>query len=195
MKDDVDDNELLQAYKNGDVEALGKLVEHYRRPLYGFILRMQKNPTEADEIFQEVWLRAVRNLDRYEQKRFLSWLFRIAHNLIIDRARKRKPDYSLDDPGDANLPLGERIAADQRGPTTNTFAIDLGARIREAVEVLPPDQREVFLLRTENHLPFKEIATIQEVSINTALARMQYALAKLRIELADTYDEVSEENP
>lgn len=178
----------LAEYRAGRVEALGALVEHYRRPLFGFIAKMMEGHADAEEIFQEVWVRALSNLHRYREDRFLSWLFRIAHNLVIDRARRGKRLVELDRPqDDEGGSLQERLAAPARGPDDDAHARDLGRHIAAAVAKLPDEQREVFLMRTEGELPFKEIARIQGVSINTALARMQYALQKLREDLRDDY--------
>ena len=178
----------LAEYRAGNTSALDKLVEHYRRPLYGFILRMTEGRDDAEEIFQEVWFRAIRKLDSYKSKKFLSWLFRIAHNLIIDRVRKRKPDHSLQEQyNDEGLSLEERIESPGLDPADKTGDLDLGRRIKAAVLELPDEQREVFLMRTEANLPFKDIAKIQGTSINTALARMQYALTKLREHLKEDY--------
>ena len=201
-------SEWLQAYRNGDVEALGNLVEHTRRPLYGFILRMTSSQHEAEEVFQDVWLRAVKNIMKFDaqhftthasgkssasensdrvEKKFLSWLFRIAHNRVIDRVRKRKPDFNLEDHREDQADWHERLEAPALLPDHIASTRDLGNRIRDAVGTLPESQREVFLLRTDADLSFKEIARIQETSINTALARMQYALAKLRDLLREDY--------
>ena len=186
----------LVEYRHGRVDAMGELVEHYRRPLFGFILRMTEGRQDAEEIFQEVWFRVIRNLNSYQNKKFLSWLFRIAHNLIIDRARKFKPIVEL--------PSGEqgseseietRIPASGLSPALQVEGRDLGRRISMAVSRLPQEQKEVFLMRMEGNLPFKEIAKIQGTSINTALARMQYALAKLREELKIEYRDLSGDQP
>lgn len=179
----------LAEYRRGDVEALGQLVEHYRRPLFGFILKMTEGKGDAEEVFQEVWFRAIRGLDGYHRGKFLSWLFKIAHNLIIDLARKQKPAASLQERHDEDAPaLEERIAAPGFGPAEQTDDRDLGRRVAEAISRLPDEQKEVFLMRSHGELPFKEIAKIQGTSINTALARMQYALAKLKTELEDEYE-------
>lgn len=180
------ENTWLAEYRRGDADALGKLVEHYRRPLFGFILKMTEGREDAEEIFQETWFRAIRGLDRYREKRFLSWLFRIAHNLIIDRARRARPTVEPADSADGD-PVETRIPAPGPGPASEAAGRDLGGRIREAVARLPPEQREVFLMRAEGDLAFKEIARIQETSINTALARMHYAVRKLREELKQDY--------
>ena len=178
----------LAEYRQGRVEALGQLVDHFRRPLYAFISRMMDGHVDADEVFQEVWLRAIKNLDRFNDDKLLSWLFRIAHNLVIDRSRRCKPSASLDAPvHEGDEALGQRVAAPGLTPATVAAGHDMGARIAAAVGRLPVEQREVFLLRMEGDLPFKDIARMQKVSINTALARMQYALAKLREELRDDY--------
>lgn len=178
----------LDLYRDGHVEALGELVEHCRRPLFAFILRMTEGREDAEEIFQEVWYRALRRIDRYQDQNFLSWMFRITHNLIIDRARKKKPDFSLQEGDETHTRLEEKLEAPGLKPPEETHGHELGRKIAAAVSQLPVEQREVFLMRTEGDLPFKDIAAIQECSINTALARMQYALSKLRTELVDDYD-------
>jgi RNA polymerase sigma-70 factor (ECF subfamily) len=183
-------NEWIEDYRKGNVEALSRLVEHFRRPLFGFILKMTEARGDADEIFQEVWFRAIRSFDLYRGKSFLSWLFRIAHNLIIDRSRKDRPMISLENTGDTAGEAWESRIQD-KGLTPEAIASgkDLGERIRAALSNLPPEQREVFYLRMEADRSFKEIASIQGVSINTALARMQYALSRLRKELGSEYQD------
>lgn len=178
----------IAEYRMGRVQALGALVEHYRRPLYSFIAKMMEGHADVDEVFQDVWVRAMANLHRYRDDRFLSWLFRIAHNLVIDRARRGRKWVAMDAPeGDDGNSLQSRLAAPGLSPADRAHAADLGRRIARAVARLPEEQRAVFLMRTEGDLPFKAIARIQDVSINTALARMQYALQKLREELKDDY--------
>ena len=178
------EKQWLAEYRAGQVESLGRLVEHTRRPLYGFIAKMMEGHADADEIFQEVWVRAMRNLHRYREDRFLSWLFRIAHNLVIDRVRKTGRFTSFETAASEDgQPLSERLMEARPTPAQAAVSADLQGVIGEAVGRLPPEQREVFLLRTEGDVPFKEIARIQGVSINTALARMQYAVRKLRSEL------------
>lgn len=193
---DDGDAKLLAAYRKGDVEALGRLVDKYQRPLFGFLVRFAANPGEADEWFQETWVRAIQHMNVFRQQNLLSWLFRIAHNLIIDQSRRRKPDCSLDAPlGDNGLPLADHIPAAISSPAAEAAGHDLGRRIEAAAARLPAEQREVFWLRMAADLPFKEIARIQRCSINTALARMQYALEKLRADLGPVYRELQETGP
>lgn len=190
---DEDDDNLLSEYRAGSTEALGVLVEKYRRPLFGFILRFSEGHEEADEIFQEVWVRAIKHMNRYRQKSLISWLFRIAHNLMIDRIRQRRQTVSFDTPvNEDGLSFGEQLASVQLGPDGETGGRELGLRIAAAAAKLPPEQREVFWLRMQSGLSFKEIAKVQRCSINTALARMQYAVSKLRNELSNEYRELQE---
>jgi RNA polymerase sigma-70 factor (ECF subfamily) len=181
------DSELLSRYRDGDVGALETLVERYRRPLFGYITRMVGPNGDADEVFQEVWFRVIHKVHRYRQKNFPGWLVRIAHNLVIDNARRKRPELVLDRENEAGTAMVARVAAEDRGPDREVQGWETGATIRKAVERLPPEQKEVFLMRVEAELPFKEIAKIQRVSINTALARMQYAVGKLRDALGPEY--------
>jgi RNA polymerase sigma-70 factor (ECF subfamily) len=148
---------------------------------------MTEGRDDADDIFQEVWLKAIRKLDSYRHGNFGGWLVRIARNVVIDRARKRKPDLSLDMENEYGTPHRENLAGKEALPSAKIEAGELGASIAAAVAALPDAQKEVFLMRVRMDLPFKEIARIQHTSINTALARMQYALAKLRPLLSEEY--------
>ena len=177
------EHELVEAYRGGDIQALAELVERYRRPLLSFIIQMTGGQGDADDVHQEVWLRAIRSLGSFENKSFLSWLFRIAHNLVIDRSRSSRKFVSLEAEAAEGGALEDYLPAKGRSPDEEAACRDLGTRVRQLVGNLPAEQKEVFVMRTEGGLPFREIARIQRVSINTALARMQYALAKLRKEL------------
>ncbi|MBT3294809.1 MAG: sigma-70 family RNA polymerase sigma factor [Verrucomicrobia bacterium] len=183
-----DDHQLIDQYRGGDVDALSELVEKYRRPLFGFILNMTEGHGDADEVFQETWFRAIRKLDSYRQKNFMGWLMRIARNLIIDRHRRKRPSVSLDaTQAETGLPLME-LADTAAGPGAQAISGDAVGTVARAVATLPLEQKEVFLMRLQAGLGFKAIAKAQGVSINTALARMQYALAKLRPLLQDEYN-------
>jgi RNA polymerase sigma-70 factor, ECF subfamily len=184
---DLNDTELLRRYRHGDVAALESLVEKYRRPLYGFIYNMTGGQDDADEIFQEVWCRVIAKFSLYRPDNFFGWLVRIARNLVIDRVRRRKDVVSLDAATPDGGTLADVLSDGNRGPGQAAAAGELGRSIQAAVNTLPPEQKEVFVLRVQAGMAFKEIAVVQKVSINTALARMQYALAKLRPLLARDY--------
>jgi RNA polymerase sigma-70 factor (ECF subfamily) len=184
------DSQLVTRYRRGQVDALEWLVERYRRSLFGFIYNMTRGREEAEEVFQEVWFRAIRKIDMYREDNFCGWLIRIAHNMVIDRSRRRKPDVSLDEEKEDGTGLLGKIAAKEADPGSRAVAGDTANRIARAVATLPSEQKEVFLMRVQADLSFKEIAKAQKVSINTALARMQYALSKLRIVLREDYEEL-----
>ena len=184
---DVSDQELLTQYRAGDTQALECLVTRYQRQLYGFILNMASQE-DADEVFQEVWFRALKKQQSYRHGNFLGWLMRIAHNLVIDRARRRKGKVSYE----ALTEEGVQVESDEPRAAdaldmTELEASELGQKIESAVATLPQEQREVFVLRMQADLSFKEIAKIQKVSINTALGRMHYAVQKLRPLLREDY--------
>ncbi len=192
---DQTDTDCIKAYLGGDANALEPMVEKYKRPLYSFILKMTEGREDTDEIFQETWFRALKNIHKFQHKNFLNWLFRIAHNLVIDRARRNKKNVSLQNAfggEDEGQSLEDRLAAPGISPAEEVGGTGLGERIDRAVEMLSPEQREVFLMRMYANTSFKEIAKIQKCSINTCLARMQYALTKLRSMLREEYDELQE---
>ena len=186
------DMECIRSYLNGDSNALTPLVQNYRRPLFAFILKMTEGREDADEIFQETWFRAIKSLPRFKQKNFLSWLFRIAHNLIIDRARRAKRNISMQTSGSREeaATLEDRLADGALLPDQRLEGNQLGEEIRSALTKLSPEQQEVFVLRMYSGLSFKEISAIQNCSINTSLARMQYALTKMRSMLKERYEEL-----
>lgn len=188
---EVSDRELLNRYRDGQISALEGLIAKYRKPLFGFIINMSQGRDDADEIFQEVWLRVIRRQTTYEHGNFCGWLVQIARNVIIDRVRRRKFDLSLDEENEDGSSLGKVIAGNEPEPSARLVSQDLGERISKAVNMLSPEQKEVFLMRVQAGLSFKEIAGIQKVSINTALARMQYALSKLRTVLEKDYEELN----
>jgi RNA polymerase sigma-70 factor (ECF subfamily) len=185
MRSEQNEQPWIIAAQQGDAQALEQLVEHFRRPLFAFILNMMPPFGDPEEIFQEVWLRVLKNFHRYRDKNFCGWLFRIARNCLIDRIRKEQRFLAPADP-EGNDPVASY--PDHRpDPGQAAGHAELGRRIRDALGELSPEQREVFLMRSEAGLSFREIARIQETSLNTALSRMHYALQKLRPLLIEDY--------
>lgn len=176
------DQELIRSYLGGNAQAFDLLYERYRQPLYGYLQNLLRGEkANADDIFQRTWLKAIDNLHRYENReKFSAWLMRIAYNQTIDlfRAGKRRAESEFDEKFEAILPAAESFA-----PDSNIQNRELADAIQEAIQTLSPEIRAVFLMRCEN-ISFKEIAVIQKCSINTCLARMQYALKKLRTQLS-----------
>ena len=179
FSEEPSDKELIAAFAGGDDAAFEMLYHRYRKQLYGFLSNLiSGNPAEVDEVFEETWLRVIEKLPKYrDEGRFSAWLFRVARNLFIDRFRKRQL------PG-GRVELDAEEAPEIPGPVSMEpdRDLDLGdvnEVIAKAVAQLPPEQREVFLLR-QQELAFREIAVIQQCSINTVLGRMQYAIRSLR---------------
>ena len=190
------DRELIQRYRKGDLEAFDTLIKRYEKPLFNFIYRLIGNKATAEDIFQEVFLRAIKGLSKYRhQKKFSSWLYRIAHNLIIDTVRKEKREKIIsletkvnESQGESRL-LKDTIPDKRYLPHHHLERKELRKRLEEALESLPFEQRQVFILREQAQLPFKEIASLLNCSLSTALGRMRYALKNLRSQLREEYEE------
>jgi len=176
------DQELLSEIINGSNAALEMLIKRHERKVYTYILMMVRKPHLAEDLMQETFVKVIRSLKegRYsENNRFQSWLMRIAHNLVIDHFRHEKQyrEISNDDyPVDLfNTPRFAEMNVEQ------TMVFDrVLTEVRMLIDQLPEDQREVIMLRYYADLSFKEIADLTNVSINTALGRMRYALINLR---------------
>ncbi len=181
-------------YRDGDVRAFEVLVTRHRRPVYNFIFRFVRDAAQAEDLLQETFLRLIKGADAYEkQAKFTTWLYTIARNLCVDASRrgKHRKAASLDAPingEEDGAALIDLVAGG--GPAVDRQAIsrELAVRIRRAVEALPDEQREIFLLREVNDLQFNEIAEIVGVPENTVKSRMRYALEKLREALEEYRD-------
>lgn len=191
------DEALMIRYQRGDRAAFAALVRRHQTALYNFALRHLRTPEVAQDVVQEAFLRVVSNAQEFKHEaRFTTWLYTITRNLCIDQIRKRalRKHPSLDesrksDEGDGPS-LGEQTADVKANVEREATATQLRARIAEAVETLPEDQREVFLMREVSNLPFKEIAEITGVPENTVKSRMRYALERLQEALSE-YEEYS----
>lgn len=178
------DELLLSAYREGDGEAFEALLRRYRAPLFNVVLRSVRDRGRAEEIYQDVWLKVIERCDDFRgDAKFSTWLYTIARNLCIDHQRKMKfrAHASLEaTPPGAGATLGERVA--NPGPATDVLAAGrlMQDRIADAVEALPDEQREVFLLRHLQGLAFQEISEVVGVPANTVKSRMRYALERLQ---------------
>ena len=178
--EELEDHELIRRYLAGDETAFETLYARHRKRLYGYLNGLLPGQTaEADEVFQLTWIRVVDQLKNYrDQGCFPAWLFRLARNLLIDRVRRSRREGFLTELDREDVP--ELPAGPGAEPWRSMDESDLGRAIRAAVAELPDAQREVFLMRSSEEMPFREIARLQGCSINTVLARMQYALKHLR---------------
>jgi len=176
------DNELVDKFVSGDVSGLELLINRYRKQVYTYIFLLVKNQHLAEDIFQDTFIKVIKSLDdgKYRDNgKFLAWVLRIAHNLVIDHYRKEKQlnvssreDFGMD------ILNSHRFAA--RPAEDSIIDRQIRKDIRELVDSLPEEQKEVLILRQYCELSFKEIAEHTNVSINTALGRMRYALINLR---------------
>ena len=190
------DEVLLARYRRGDTAAFKEIVRRHQRGLFNFALRQVHVPSTAEDIVQEVFVRVVQSVDSFkEEARFTTWAYTIARNLCIDHLRKKahRRHASLDAPGaegedGEGAPLGERVAASGAGADRVAIGKQLQGHIKAAVDKLPDDQREVFLMRQVGELPFKDIAEVVGVSENTVKSRMRYALERLQAALAEFED-------
>lgn len=180
-----DDALLLSAFAQGDAVAFEVLLARHQRPVFNFLLRSVRDQARAEDLLQEVFLRVIQNADQFQRNaKFTTWMYAIARNLCVDHARKmtHRRHASLDagSLGDDAAPLHERIAS--AAPTTEDLAAapSLREKIAIAVEALPEEQREVFLLRQLQGLAFSDIASVVGVSENTIKSRMRYALERLQ---------------
>ena len=190
---DMADEQLMLAYAGGDVAAFEVLVKRHERALFNFILRSVGRRDVAEELLQEAFLRIVKSASRYQETaKFTTWAYTIARNLCIDRARKyqKRKEYSL------NKAVGGE--GDDGGATFQDNLVDEKAdagsmnlekkqfleKLKAALEELPDEQREVFVMREFSGLKFREIADVLDIPVPTVKSRMRYALQALRGHLA-----------
>ena len=176
------DNELIGKFVSGDGNGLEELINRYRKQIYTYIFLLVKNQHLAEDIFQDTFIKVIKSLDEGKYRdngKFLAWVLRIAHNLVIDHYRKEKQlnassreDFGMD------ILNSQKYAV--RPAEDNIIDRQIRKDIRELVDSLPIEQKEVLILRQYCELSFKEIAEHTNVSINTALGRMRYALINLR---------------
>lgn len=172
---------LVREYASGNEWALAQLIERHKSRIYSFIFSKVKDRDLSDDIFQETFIKVINTIkkDNYnEEGKFLPWVMRISHNLVIDHFRKQnKVTFQRDQEDfsifgkimDTGMNVENRMIADQ-----------IEDDLHQLVQKLPKDQQEIIRLRMYDDLSFKEIADLQDISINTALGRMRYAIINLR---------------
>ncbi|HJC26252.1 sigma-70 family RNA polymerase sigma factor [uncultured Alistipes sp.] len=178
----LSDQVLLNNYLSGDRSAISSLIERHSRRVKDYIHMMVKDRDIAEDIFQETFIKAVRVIDegRYSDNgKFLSWILRIAHNQVIDYFRAQRQNKSVTE-ADAGYDMLGTLRFAERTVEDSMVSDQIERDVRALVELLPAEQREVVMLRYFSGLSFKDIAEQTEVSINTALGRMRYALINLR---------------
>jgi RNA polymerase sigma-70 factor (ECF subfamily) len=182
MAPDPDDASLMLRYRDGDASAFDALYARHKGPLYRYLRRQCRHDATADELFQEVWTRIIAARHRYlPSARFTTWMYLIAHNCYVDQLRRelRRAETAMAEPLDP-----EQVATEARDePEQLASGQQQAARLREALDRLPPEQREAILLREEAGLSLEDIAAVTGVSTETAKSRLRYGITKLRATL------------
>ncbi|MCF2873092.1 MULTISPECIES: RNA polymerase sigma factor [Tenacibaculum] len=180
-KNDVSDSVLVKNYINGKELAIELLIKRHQQRLYSFIYSKIQDRDTTEDIFQDTFIKVIRTLKRgsyNEEGKFLPWVMRIAHNLIIDYFRKsnRMPTFNNTDDFDIFSVLSDGTLNAENQIIKEQILSD----VKDLVEELPEEQKEVLKMRIYNDMSFNEISENTGVSINTALGRMRYALINLR---------------
>lgn len=175
-----DDATLMLRYRKGDVRAFEMLYERHKGPLYRYLNRLCRSPEVANDLFQEVWSKVIASRERYEVRaRFTTFLFHIAHNCAIDHFRRAgRPQEKAAQDVDA---LADELSGpSHESPDAALAEAQLRADFKRALDELPAEQRDVFLLYEETGLGLEDIGRITGVAMETAKSRLRYALGKLR---------------
>jgi len=178
----LSDNELVQRFIGGDQYSLEILIKRHKGRVFSYILLIVKKQELAEDIFQETFIKVIRSLKRgkyIENGKFVSWVLRISHNLIIDHFRKEKLKGTVsNDSLDIDIFNSQKFSEDTiEDQMINSQIL---SEVKDLIKELPDDQQQVIIMRHYLDLSFKEIAEQTDVSINTALGRMRYALINLR---------------
>jgi len=175
----VDDQDIAAGIRTQDGEAFRGLVERHGPGLYSFLLYRLGNRADADDAYAEVLMKVWQNAQRYQEVgRLKAWLFTIAHRTALDRLRRHDPPALSEE-------LEKTAASAEAGPDRLAESRQIEERFQKGLAGLPEEQREVFLMREYGGLSFAEIARTLDCPLGTALARMRYAVLKLRRDLEE----------
>ncbi len=179
---EISDKELVGSYLNGNHTSVEKLINRHQGRVFAYILMLVKDRQLADDIFQDTFIKVIKTLKSgsyKEEGKFIQWTMRIAHNLIIDHFRKSKRLPVVDNNND-NYDLMDNLSLADASIEEQMITDQIHDDLRKLIEFLPDEQREVLYLRLYAEMSFKDIADLTNVSINTALGRMRYALINMR---------------
>ena len=178
----LNDNDLVHNFVNGDYNSIEVLINRHKNRVYSYILLIVKNQDLAQDIFQDTFIKVIRSLKHgkyVENGKFISWVLRIAHNLIIDHFRREKQNNTISNDSFENDIFNSQKFSDENVEDQMVMNQIL-FEVKELIRELPEDQQQVIYMRHYMGMSFKEIAEQTDVSINTALGRMRYALINLR---------------
>lgn len=177
------DEKLMVAYARGDLRAFDTLYARSRGMLYRYILRSVADRAVADELFQETWSRLIAARERYRiEAKFTTWLLQIAHNLVVDHFRRSRPQAGAEE---TETVMRELDAPESDRPDRALSDFEERRRLQVALDALPTEQREAFVLRMESGLGLAEIAQLTGTGQETVKSRLRYAFAKIRERLAE----------
>ncbi len=178
MAAELTDTALMLRYCGGDMSAFETLYARHRGPLFRFVLRQLNNPQLTEDVFQEIWAKVIRSRAQYRPTaKFATYLYSIARNSVIDQYRKAGRAAHVSVPQDNDMPEPEATTDD---PLQTAHQAELGATLTAALQALPQEQLEAFLLKEESGLSLEEIGSVTGVSRETVKSRLRYALNKLR---------------
>lgn len=180
--DAASEKELIRNYLSGNHTSLQTLIERHQSRLYSYIFLMVKDKQLADDVFQDTYVKVINTLklgNYKDEGKFIQWVMRIAHNLIIDHFRKSKKIPFVES-NNSDYDVFDTIRFTDPSIEEQLVTSQIHSDVRKLLHYLPGEQKEVIHLRCYAGLSFKEIAEQTEVSINTALGRMRYALINLR---------------
>jgi RNA polymerase sigma-70 factor (ECF subfamily) len=178
----VSDHELINRYLAGNEISLEQLIHRHKSKVFSYILMVVKDKQHADDIFQDTFIKVIHTLRSgtyKEEGKFIQWVMRIAHNLVIDHFRKSRRIPFVETQND-EVSIFDNLRIYEESTEERIITEQIHQDIRSMIEYLPAEQREVLIMRHYADMSFKEIAEQTNVSINTALGRMRYALINLR---------------
>lgn len=178
----VSDHELINRYLTGNEISLEQLIHRHKSKVFSYILMVVKDKQHADDIFQDTFIKVIHTLRSgtyKEEGKFIQWVMRIAHNLVIDHFRKSRRIPFVETQND-EVSIFDNLRIYEESAEERIITEQIHQDIRSMIEYLPTEQREVLIMRHYADMSFKEIAEQTNVSINTALGRMRYALINLR---------------
>jgi RNA polymerase sigma-70 factor (ECF subfamily) len=180
------DEVLMQRYAGGDAKSFAALYQRHEMRVWRYLDRAVRNPALTDDLMQDVWFSVAREAAHYHPSaRFSTWLFTIAHNRMVDVIRASRPQVSLEALGTHDLAVSPLIDDPRHGPHASAVAHEQASALNRAVEALPEEQREAFLLHVEGELTVDEIAIVTASSFETTKSRLRYARSKLRVLLQE----------
>jgi len=178
----ISDYELIQRFIGGEQSCFEQIIHRHKNKVFGYINLYIHDQALAEDLFQDTFMKVIQSVRAgryYDNGKFLSWVMRIAHNLIIDHFRRVKQMNTIsNDNYESDLFNTKKMAEDT--VEDNMIRKQIQKDVRKIINLLPDDQREVVILRHYAGMSFKEIAQLTDVSINTALGRMRYALINMR---------------